>query len=135
MNSNLERIAELKAKAKLSPQEKGELAALERAERKLAAAINKEPLKARSNTFGTVATTKITPKPIRFLDTELTALATRSDTLKANCADLIIDQLGSLREVNTTKLIRAGLVLLMEAEDEEVIRAIKDVQMKMVQGN
>jgi hypothetical protein len=131
MVDNVVRIAELKAKSKLTPQEKGELGALERLAKKQNEITERPEKQVRTNTFGAVATTKIVPKPIRFLETELTALATRGDTLKTNCSKMIIEELGSMREINSTKLIRAGLVLLMEADDETVIRAIKDVQMKM----
>ncbi|MGI2002079.1 hypothetical protein [Shewanella frigidimarina] len=135
MENNLNRIAELKAKTKLSPNERGELASLERLEKKKNVVTNRPSGKVVSNTFGTVATTKIVPKPIRFLESELTALSTRIDTLKTNCSEDIINELGSMREMNSTKLIRAALVLLMEADDKTVIRAIKDVQMKMFRRN
>lgn len=135
MENNPNRIAELKAKTKLSPNERGELASLERLEKKKNVVTNRPSGKVVSNTFGAVATTKIVPKPIRFLESELTALSTRIDTLKTNCSEDIINELGSMREMNSTKLIRAALVLLMEADDKTVIRAIKDVQMKMFRRN
>ncbi|GAL15145.1 hypothetical protein JCM19233_6163 [Vibrio astriarenae] len=43
-------------------------------------------------------------------------------------------ELGGLREINETKLIRAAIKLLSEHSDEEIITAIKDVKMEMFSG-
>ncbi|EDQ00902.1 hypothetical protein KT99_05397 [Shewanella benthica KT99] len=45
---------------------------------------------------------------------------------------MIIQELGSLREINDTKLIRAAVLLLADVSDEDLIKAIKQVQLNMV---
>ena len=134
MSLNTERLLlleEKKIKGQLTPQEAGELKSLQRLAKKQQAKDEKisEP---KTNVFGKVATTTINPIPVRLLSTELTALETKQDDLIAKHSSLIISELGSLREVNRTKLIRAAIELLIKTGDEEVIKAIKQVQMKMI---
>jgi hypothetical protein len=45
---------------------------------------------------------------------------------------LIINELGSEREINDTKLIRAAVYLLKEHSHEEIINAIKQVKLNMI---
>ncbi len=118
---------------KLKPAEKAQLKNLQRKVKSVEKSGN-DSHAVKTNVFGQIATTKIHPKPIRFLEHELTGLATRRDSLKTNEPEMIIEELGSLREINDTKLIRAALLLLADVDDEKLIKAIKQVQLNMVRS-
>lgn len=129
-NQQLEELLKKKKTGTLKPAERAQLKNLERklkSEEKIQVSSQ-----VKTNVFGKIATTKVHPKPIRFLEHEIVGLATRKDSLKANQPEMIIQELGSLREINDTKLIRAALLLLADVSDEDLIKAIKQVQLNMV---
>lgn len=130
-NEEIQELESLKGKGKLSPKEKARIKALER---KAKAETKKESSSPASNVFATKPTTKIAPLPIRFSDGERTGLRTRGDSIKANSAEMVVMELGSLRDINETKLIRAAVHLLKDRTDEEIVQAIKDVRVGMVRG-
>ncbi|MEH0691063.1 hypothetical protein H4F17_18710 [Vibrio cholerae] len=134
-NEELQLLEELKGKIKLSPKERAQLKSLERKAQKEAKQESKATTsKPQTNVFGAVATTKIKPLPIRLTNNERAGLKNRADDLKANNTELVMLELGGLREINETKLIRAAIKLLSEHSDEEIIKAIKDVKMEMFSG-
>ena len=129
-NQQLEELLKKKKTGTLKPAERAQLKNLERklkSEEKIQVSSQ-----VKTNVFGKIATTKVHPNPIRFLEHEIVGLATRKDSLKANQPEMIIQELGSLREINDTKLIRAALLLLADVSDEDLIKAIKQVQLNMV---
>ena len=129
-NQQLEELLEKKKTGTLKPAERAQLKNLER---KLKSEEKSQvSSQVKTNLFGKIATTKIHPKPIRFLQHEMAGLATRKDSLKTNQPEMIIQELGSLREINDTKLIRAAVLLLADVSDEDLIKAIKQVQLNMV---
>ena len=129
-NQQLEELLEKKKTGTLKPAERAQLKNLER---KLKSEEKSQvSSQVKTNLFGKIATTKVHPKPIRFLEHEITGLATRRDSLKTNQPEMIIQELGSLREINDTKLIRAAVLLLADVSDEDLIKAIKQVQLNMV---
>ncbi|MEZ9922392.1 hypothetical protein AB4342_19970, partial [Vibrio breoganii] len=96
---------------------------------------NESPVKA--NVFGSVdggpvSTYKIKPTSVRFVQAERDVLTRRANDLKANSLGLIIERLGSVSQVNETKLIRAAVLALADMTDEQVIEYIKKVQRNMV---
>ncbi|AQS39740.1 hypothetical protein Sps_04655 [Shewanella psychrophila] len=129
-NQQLDELLEKKKSGTLKPAERAQLKNLER---KLKSEEKSQvSSQVKTNLFGQIATTKVHPKPIRFLEHEITGLATRRDSLKTNHPEMIIEELGSLREINDTKLIRAAVLLLADVSDEDLIKAIKQVQLNMV---
>ena len=126
------RISELETKSKLSPAEKGELKALKSKQAKASKQQTIEHNTVVTNVFGKVATTSIKPTPIRFLESELVTLSNVADRLRSGSPTQVIAELGNLQEINRTKLIRAAVELLSERSNEEIIDAIKKVQMKMI---
>lgn len=131
-NEERQLLEELKAKTKLQPKERAQLKALQRKamlEAKQDAKDAKD--KPQTNVFGAVATTKIDPLPIRLSSNERAGLKSLADDLKTNKTELVVRELGGLREINQTKLIRAAIRLLSEHTDEEIIEAIKDVKLGM----
>ena len=129
-NKKLDELLAKQKSGKLKPAEKAQLKNLQRKQKSEENDANQHSVK--TNVFGQIATTKIHPKPIRFLEHELTGLATRRDSLKTNQPEMIIKELGSLREINDTKLIRAAVLLLADVSDDELIKAIKQVQLNMI---
>lgn len=128
------KLVELVNKSKngrLTPLEAAEFKQLQRKDKKTSrqAEASKSPT---TNVFGKVATTKISPTPVRLLQIEKAALKTRADTLISEDPELVISELGQLREVNNSKLIRAAIWLLKDVSNKELISAIKEVQMNMI---
>ncbi len=131
-NLTLDELLTKQKNGKLKPAEKAQLKNLQRKLKSEAKEDNEHAVK--TNVFGKIATTKIHPKPIRFLEHELIGLATRRDSLKTNQPEMIIEELGNLREINDTKLIRAAVLLLANVSDYELIKAIKQVQLNMIRN-
>lgn len=125
---NQKRFDELKNKAKLSPAEKAELKVLQKQVSKQQKAVSDN---APSNEFGITKTTAVKPYPIRFTETDHNLLSSMSDNLINHHSDEVQQQLGSLREINKTKLIRAALHALNECSPAEQIAFIKDVKFNM----
>lgn len=76
------------------------------------------------NAFARTPTTVTKPYSIRFLDSEKTQIANLVNKLKSESPDLIANKLGSLNEVNASKIIRASLYLLQDRTNEEILDAI-----------
>lgn len=125
---NQKRFDELKNKAKLSPAEKAELKVLQKQASKQQKAVSDN---APSNEFGITKTTAVKPYPIRFTETDHNLLSSMSDNLINHHSDEVQQQLGSLREINKTKLIRAAIHALNECSPAEQIAFIKDVKFNM----
>lgn len=124
---DMDLLITLKTKEKLTPTEKATLKNLQRT-------ANKEGEKEekKSNVFATTPTTNINPLPIRFTQPERTGLSELAKDIKRNNTELVIMELGSEREINETKLIRAAVYLLKEKTHKEIIKAIKDVKLNMI---
>ena len=124
-------LAALKALPKPTPTEKAQIKALER---QLKKESQKGPAAGdqTANVFAITATTKISPLPIRFTATERAGLTTLRDDLRSQAAEQIVTELGSLNEINDTKLVRAAVLLLQERTPDEIIAAIKEVKLNML---
>ncbi|RJG38988.1 hypothetical protein [Motilimonas pumila] len=126
------RLAALQAKKKLTGAERAELKALKRTQ------SNSTPSKADSNkaknVFGIAPTTKINPKPVRFLEQERTGMGNRVKDIQSQDLEYVIEKLGRKDGVNETKLIRAAIYLLSEHSNKEIIDAIAEVQKMMIRG-
>lgn len=131
---SLNELLDKQTQGPLKPKEKARLKVLQRQQKRQDTEKQSDNI-AKTNVFGKIATTKIHPKPVRFLEHEITGLATRRDSLKTHCPEMIVQELGSLKEVNDTKLIRAAVLLLANVSDEDLIRAIKQVQLNMVRSH
>jgi hypothetical protein len=82
--------------------------------------------------FGKTPTTKINPTSIRFVQTERDTLTSRKDTLVANCAEDIVERLGSIRFANETMLIRAAVRALRDIDDNQLLIYMKEAQRDMM---
>lgn len=122
-------LDELKAKKNLTGNERAQIKVLER---ELKKAQKKESEKKKSNVFATKPTTKANPLPIRFAGNERDGLTTLGNDIKSESMELVIEQLGSEREINETKLVRAAVYLLSQHSHEEIIDAIKQVKLNMI---
>jgi spore germination cell wall hydrolase CwlJ-like protein len=126
----------------LNKEANGEsLSAKERATQKKLNKLNKvsvETSELKANIFGNVdqgkivSTYKIKPTSIRFVQAERDALARTINKLKTGSIDLIIERLGSVSQVNDTKLIRAAVLALEDMEPEQIIEYIKKAQRNMI---
>lgn len=123
-------LAELRAKKKLTGGERAKIKALERKEKQ----ANKEVVdtKTVANVFAIKPTTTLKPLPIRFSSDERAGLTELANDIKAENPELIVSELGSLREINDTKLIRAAIHLLKQHSHNEIVDAIKQVKMNMI---
>jgi hypothetical protein len=126
MTNQEQRLIELKNISKKTAKEKAEIKVLEHAIKQQ----NKTNFK--KNIFATQATTKINPLPIRFTKNDRTRLSNLANDLKNDNKELIIDELGDLREINDTKLLRAAVLLLVNTPHKEIIKAIKLVKKDML---
>lgn len=52
--------------------------------------------------------------------------------IKLESMELVIKQLGSEREINETKLVRATVSFLHQQNHEEIINAIKQIKLNMI---
>lgn len=133
-------IAKKDAGKDLNPKERALLNKLQKkAQSKEANSTESKESPVKSNVFGSVeggavSTYKIKPTSVRFVQAERDVLTTRANDLKANSLGLIIERLGSVSQVNETKLIRAAVLALADMTDEQVIEYIKKVQRNMVGG-
>ncbi len=118
-------LDELKAKKNLTGNDRAQIKVLERD-------LKKESEEKKSNVFATKPTTKANPLPIRFAGNERAGLTTLGNDIKSESMELVIDQLGSEREINETKLVRAAVYLLRQHSHEEIIDAIKQVKLNMI---
>lgn len=131
LNVDNQLLNQLKSKKKLTPTERAQLKALERKAKQQQKQEQKER-KPKGNVFATIPTTKITPLPIRFTSGERVGLATLADDIKSESMELVINTLGSAREINDTKLVRAAVYLLQMHSHEEIVDAIKQVKLNMI---
>ena len=132
-DEELKQLEALKAKNKLSPAERGQLKVLERKFKQEQRSEQKQNQdKPASNVFATKPTTKIAPLPIRFSSNERSGLTTLANDIKSENLELVINELGSEREINDTKLVRAAIYLLKEHSHEEIVDAIKQVKLNMI---
>lgn len=123
-------LDELKAKKSPTGSERAQIKVLER---ELKQAQKKESeAKKTSNVFATKPTTKANPLPIRFAGNERAGLTNLANDIKSDSLELVIEQLGSEREINETKLVRAAVYLLHQHSHEEIIDAIKQVKLNMI---
>ena len=123
-------LNKLRLKKKLTGGERAKIKALERKEKQAQREI--EVTKTKPNVFAIKPTTKLKPLPIRFSSDERAGLTELANDIKAERAELIVGELGSLREINDTKLIRAAIHLLKQHSHCEIIDAIKQVKMNMI---
>ncbi|MGF1836781.1 hypothetical protein [Photobacterium sanguinicancri] len=131
LNVDNQLLNQLKSKKKLTPTERAQLKALERKAKQQQKQEQKER-KPKGNVFATIPTTKITPLPIRFTSGERVGLTTLADDIKSESMELVINTLGSAREINDTKLVRAAVYLLQMHSHEEIVDAIKQVKLNMI---
>ena len=131
LNADNQLLNQLKSKKKLTPTERAQLKALERKVKQQQKQEQQES-KPKGNVFATVPTTKITPLPIRFTSGERVGLTTLADDIKSEDMELVINTLGSAREINDTKLVRAAVYLLQTHSHEEIVDAIKQVKLSMI---
>lgn len=128
--TDVQLLAEIKKKSKLTSADRAQIKILER-KVKQAEKHDIKPEKA-TNVFATKPTTKITPLPIRFSSAERTGLTELANDIKTNNTEQVINKLGSEREINDTKLIRAAILLLKDRSHDEIIDAIKEVKLNMI---
>ena len=121
-------IDELKIKKNLTGSERAQIKMLELKLKQAKKALEVK----KTNVFATKPTTKIFPLPIRFSDRERIGLTELANDIKTESKELIINELGSEREINDTKLVRAAVYLLKQCSHEEIISAIKQVKLNMI---
>ncbi len=129
MNKDVQLLAELKQKKKLTGAERAQVKMLER---KISQSEKPVKQESKSNIFATKPTTKINPLPIRFSNNERTGITELANDIKTNNLELVITELGSEREINDTKLVRAAVYLLKKQSHEEIVDAIKQVKLNMI---
>ncbi|HDY8168884.1 TPA: hypothetical protein RQK98_004213 [Vibrio vulnificus] len=130
-NEIQQQIGELKAKKKLTGADRARLKVLER-ELKQSQKDAQAEAKSKTNVFATEPTTKKPALPIRFLSNERAGLTELANDIKTQSLELVITELGSKREINDTKLVRAAVYLLKQHSHEEIVEAIKQVKLNMI---
>ncbi|MGL1204452.1 hypothetical protein ACSTK6_01575 [Vibrio parahaemolyticus] len=130
-NEIQQQIDELKAKKKVTGADRARLKVLER-QLKQSQKDGQAEAKSKTNVFATKPTTKINPLPIRFSGGERTGLTELANDIKSDSMELVITELGSEREINDTKLVRAAVYLLKQHSHEEIVEAIKQVKLNMI---
>ena len=126
-----QQINELKAKKKLTGADRARLKVLERELKQYQKDAQSE-IKSKKNVFATKPTTKINPLPIRFSSAERTGITELANDIKTESMELVINELGSEREINDTKLVRAAVYLLKQYSHKEITEAIKQVKLNMI---
>ncbi len=63
---------------------------------------------------------------------DLQVVSELANDIKSDSMELVIEELGSEREINDTKLVRAAVYLLREHSHAEIIDAIKQVKLNMI---
>ncbi|WP_136487845.1 hypothetical protein [Vibrio sp. H11] len=129
MTNDEMKLAELKAKPKLTAGDRAQIKILENAIKKSA---KSKPDNKTNNAFAIKPTTKLAPLPIRFSSDERTGLTQLKNDIKTQNQEKVITELGSDREINDTKLIRAAIYLLKTHSHDEIIDAIKQVKLNMI---
>ncbi|YCO02415.1 hypothetical protein ACB087_09985 (plasmid) [Vibrio sp. VNB-15] len=124
-----QQIDDLKAKKKVTGADRARLKVLER---QLKQAQQEDDTRTKSNVFATKPTTNINPLPIRFAGSERSGLTELANDIKSDNMELVITELGSEREINDTKLVRAAVYLLKQHTHFEIIEAIKQVKLSMI---
>ncbi|WP_034413448.1 hypothetical protein [Candidatus Photodesmus blepharus] len=104
---------------------------IKKMEKKISHASSKS-IKRKINVFGKTPTTKINPKPIRFVQAERDALTSRRDSLVHGSSEEIVERLGSLKFANTTMLVRAAVLSLLDMSDKKLIEYMKKAQKNMM---
>ncbi|MGR5347156.1 hypothetical protein [Vibrio mediterranei] len=136
-NELLEQLEALEASGTaLKPKQK---AALNRLRKAKSTAV-KKPVgsqEVQSNIFGQtqggpLSTYKVSPTSIRFVQPEIDVITRRIEEIKANSLEAVIDRLGSPKQINQTKLIRAAVLALGDMSDESIIEYVKKAQRNMV---
>ena len=130
-NAIQQEIDEIKAKKKLSGGDRARIKVLER-ELKQQQKNESSESKPKGNVFATQPTTKINPLPVRFSNGERIHITEIGNDIKTQNQELVINELGSLNDINDTKLIRAAVYLLGERSHEEIVDAIKQVKLNMI---
>ncbi|ELB2105505.1 hypothetical protein [Vibrio parahaemolyticus] len=130
-NEIQQQIDEIKAQKKVTGADRARLKVLER-QLKQSQKDEQTEVKAKNNVFATKPTTKVNPLPIRFAGGERTGLTELANDIKSDSMELVIEELGSEREINDTKLVRAAVYLLREHSHAEIIDAIKQVKLNMI---
>lgn len=131
MTNDEQLLNELKAKKKPTGAERAQMKVLERKINQAKKDTQAEA-KTKTNVFATKPTTKINPLPIRFSGSERTGLTELANDIKSDSMELVITELGSEREINDTKLVRAAVYLLKQHSHEEIVEAIKQVKLNMI---
>lgn len=125
-------LEELKAKGKLTGTERAQLKALEKIKSKTEKQAKSATEKKASNKYGVKPTTKVSAYPLRLTDDDKASMANLEQRILDEATESVVMKLGSTREINGTKLLRAGLLLLEEKSSEEIIDAIQQVKLKMI---
>lgn len=123
---------ELKAKTKLTGAERAQLKALEKLKAKGEQKPKSASQKKADNKFGIKPTTETTTYSLRLTDDDKASLTNLQQRILDDAAESAVMKLGNTREINGTKLLRAGLLLLEEKSSEEIIDAIQQVKLKMI---
>ncbi|PLS40862.1 MULTISPECIES: hypothetical protein [Bacteria] len=130
-NEIQQQIDALKTKKKLTGADRARLKVLDRELKQ----FNKDAqtkTKAKANVFATKPTTKINPLPIRFSNAERIGITELANDIKTESIELVIHDLGSEREINDTKLVRAAVYLLKQHSHKEIVEAIRQVKLNMI---
>jgi len=128
---NQARYDELKVKVKLTPAEMGEFKGLEKKLKKIEKQSNPDH-KPHSNVFGIESTTTMQSLPVRFSPAQKAGIETLAKDLKSKEKLLVIEELGSLRDVNSSTIIRAAVLYYSELSAPEQIALIKQVKLDML---
>ncbi len=117
-------LAELENSGSGTPATRSKIAVLKK---KISKLEKKGSPEKKENAFAKQSTTTATAARIRLLNTERSYMANRMDSIKINHQDLVLDLFGDMRHINETKVIRAAIMLLENATDEELVHTIKRV--------
>ena len=131
MQDERQQLEELKKKKKLTGLDRAQIKVLER-KIKQQHENAKTSEKPQPNVFATKPTTSITPLPIRFSKEERIGLSELANDIKSNHIEAVISELGSERDINETKLVRAAIYLLKQFTHQEIIQAIRQVKLNMI---
>lgn len=121
---------ELDNRVKLTGAEKAKLKVLKKKANK--GEPKKEEKVPTKNVFAIRPTTQLKPLPIRFSEHERAGLSELANDIISAELEQVIMELGSVRDVNETKLIRAAVLLLKDRSHQEIIAAIKEVKLSMI---
>ena len=125
-------LEELKAKSKLTGAERAQLKTLEKLKAKGDQKPKSSAKKKVENKFGIKPTTGAKAFPLRLTEDDKASIANLTQRVLDDDMEGVIMKLGQAKEVNATKLLRAGLLLLEQRSSEEIIDAIQQVKLKMI---